>query len=103
MLKGQDVCAVADIMPGDVKCVFLGETRILLANVDGKFYATRNVSSHPFAYLSEGVLDGSVVARPPHGAQFDVASGKALPPLAEKDIKTYHVTVVEGSVIVSRA
>jgi nitrite reductase/ring-hydroxylating ferredoxin subunit len=100
MPKGQEVCAAAEIMPGDMKCVFLGQTRILLANVDGKFYATSDVCSHEFACLSEGFLDGPVVECPLHGAQFDVATGKALSPPADKDLKTYEVTVVDGRLIV---
>jgi nitrite reductase/ring-hydroxylating ferredoxin subunit len=100
MAKGQDVCAAAEVMPGDLKCVFLEETRILLANVDGRIYATSDVCSHAFAYLSEGFLDGAVVECPLHGAQFDVATGKALSPPADTDIKSYEVTVVDGRVFV---
>jgi nitrite reductase/ring-hydroxylating ferredoxin subunit len=83
-----------------MKCVFLGETRILLANVDGRLYATSDVCSHAFAYLSEGFLDGAVVECPLHGAQFDVTKGKVLSAPADRDIKTYKVTVVNGRVFV---
>jgi naphthalene 1,2-dioxygenase ferredoxin component len=100
MATGQDVCAASEVVPGDMKCVFLGETRILLANVDGRIYATSDVCSHAFAYLSEGFLDGAVVECPLHGAQFDVTKGKVLSAPADTDIKTYKVTVVNGRVFV---
>jgi hypothetical protein len=54
MPKGQDVCAANELMPGDMKCLFLGDTRVLLANVDGNVYATSDVCSHALAFLSEG-------------------------------------------------
>jgi hypothetical protein len=41
--RGHDICAAAEIMPGEMKCVFLGEMRILLVNVDGRIYATSDV------------------------------------------------------------
>jgi nitrite reductase/ring-hydroxylating ferredoxin subunit len=103
MARGQDVCAAADLAPGDMKCVLVRETRILLANVDGRIYAISDICSHAMAYLSEGFLDGAVVECPLHGAQFDVPTGKTLSPPADKDIKTYEVTVADGRVLVESA
>lgn len=103
MAKGQDVCAAAELAPGEMKCVLLGETRILLANVDGRIYAVSDICSHAKAYLSEGFLDGVVVECPLHGAQFDIATGKVLSPPADRDIKSYEVTVAEGRVFVEAA
>ena len=103
MNKGQDVCAAAELMPGDMKCVLIGDTRILLANVDGKVYATSDICSHALANLSEGFLEGAVVECPLHGAQFDVTTGKALSPPADRDIKTYEVTVADGRIFVACA
>jgi nitrite reductase/ring-hydroxylating ferredoxin subunit len=101
MSKGGDVCLAVEVAPGEMKCVFAGETRILLANVDGKFCAVSDICSHAFASLSEGFLDGGVVECPLHGAKFDIATGKALSPPADKDLKTYEVTIVDGRIIVS--
>ncbi|KAA0997764.1 non-heme iron oxygenase ferredoxin subunit [Paraburkholderia panacisoli] len=103
MDKGEDVCGVAELKPGDMKCVFLGATRVLLSNVDGKVYATSDVCSHALAYLSDGWLEGPVVECPLHGAQFDVTTGKALSALANGDIETYEVTVADGRIFVASA
>jgi nitrite reductase/ring-hydroxylating ferredoxin subunit len=100
MPKGHDVCAAEELMPGDMKCVFLGDRRVLLANVDGKVYATGDVCSHALAFLSEGFLEGTVVECPLHGARFDVTTGRVLSPPADRDIKTYEVTVVDGRIFV---
>jgi naphthalene 1,2-dioxygenase system ferredoxin subunit len=101
MPKGKDVCAANELTPGDMKCLFLGDTRVLLANVDGNFYATSDICSHALAFLSEGFLDGTVVECPLHGAQFDVTTGKALSPPADRDIKTYEVTIADGRIFVA--
>jgi 3-phenylpropionate/trans-cinnamate dioxygenase ferredoxin subunit/naphthalene 1,2-dioxygenase system ferredoxin subunit len=103
MPNGQDVCSVAELEPGDMKCVFLGDTRILLSNVEGKVYATSDVCSHALAYLSDGFLEGCVVECPLHGAQFDVTTGKAMSPPADGDIETYEVTVADGRIFVASA
>ncbi|MGO4330401.1 non-heme iron oxygenase ferredoxin subunit [Cupriavidus sp. 2TAF22] len=101
MPKGHDVCSVAELKSGDMKCVFMGATRVLLANVDGKVYATSDICSHALAYLSDGYLEGSVVECPLHGAQFDVITGKALSPPADGDIETYEVTEADGRIFVA--
>jgi naphthalene 1,2-dioxygenase system ferredoxin subunit len=103
MPKGQDVCSATELNPGDMKCVFLGTTRILLSNVDGQVYATSDLCSHALAYLSDGFLEGSVVECPLHGAQFDVVTGKALSAPADGDIETYEVTVANGRIFVASA
>ncbi|WP_434667483.1 non-heme iron oxygenase ferredoxin subunit [Paraburkholderia sp. A3BS-1L] len=101
MRKNQDVCSVAELLPGDMKCVLLGDARILLSNVDGKVYATSDICSHALAYLSDGFLEGSVVECPLHGAQFDVTTGKALSAPADGDIETYEVRVADGRIFVA--
>jgi nitrite reductase/ring-hydroxylating ferredoxin subunit len=103
MDKGEDVCGVAELNPGDMKCVLLGGTRVLLSNVDGKVYATSDVCSHALAYLSDGWLEGSVVECPLHGAQFDVTSGKSVSAATYADIETYEVTVADGRIFVGSA
>ena len=103
MSKGQDVCGVAELKSGEMKCVFVGATRILLSNVDGKVYATSDICSHALAYLSDGFLEGCLVECPLHGAQFDVTTGKAMSPPANGDIETYEVTVADGRIYVGSA
>jgi nitrite reductase/ring-hydroxylating ferredoxin subunit len=103
MSKGQDVCSVAELKSGDMKCVFMGATRVLLSNVDGKVYATSDICSHALAYLSDGFLEGSLVECPLHGAQFDVITGKAMSAPADGDIETYEVTVADGRIFVGSA
>ena len=103
MHTGQDVCGIDEVKPGDMKCVFLGATRVLLSNVDGKVYATSDICSHALAYLSDGFLEGSVVECPLHGARFDVITGKAMSAPADGDIATYEVAISDGRILVRSA
>ena len=59
-----------------MKHVEVNNREILVANVDGKFYAIDDRCSHMNAPLSRGGLRGKIVTCPQHGAQFDVTTGK---------------------------
>jgi 3-phenylpropionate/trans-cinnamate dioxygenase ferredoxin subunit len=90
------VAAVGDIKPGKMKCVAVAGRRILLANVDGKFYATDDTCTHEDASLSTGFLKGEWVKCPLHGSRFNVCTGQVLDEPAEVNLKTYAVRV-EGN------
>jgi nitrite reductase/ring-hydroxylating ferredoxin subunit len=76
--------------------------RLLLANVDGVFYALRDACGHRQAALSKGTLHGHVVECPLHYATFDVRTGKLLDGPASADVPTYEVTVHDDVVYVTR-
>jgi 3-phenylpropionate/trans-cinnamate dioxygenase ferredoxin subunit len=66
------------LQPGEMKHFSSDKGEILLANVDGAFYALNNKCPHMGGDLSGGVLEGSTVTCPRHGAKFDVRTGKNL-------------------------
>ena len=51
---------------------------ILIAKVEGKFYAVDNICSHLGGDLSAGKLEGTIVTCPKHGSQFDLRNGKVV-------------------------
>jgi len=76
---------------------------VLLANLDGSYYAVANKCTHLGGSLSKGSLDGSIVTCPRHGAQFDVKTGQAIAnakigfiKMSVKDEESYMVKV-EGT------
>jgi nitrite reductase/ring-hydroxylating ferredoxin subunit len=73
-----EVANVREIPKGTMKSFGAGIWQVLVANVDGKFYAINNYCSHEAWSLSQGTLKGSVVTCPEHGAQFDVITGKCV-------------------------
>lgn len=72
------VARASEIPLGKMKMVKLEGKEILIANVEGKYYALGNICTHRGGKLSEGTLQGTVVTCPRHGAKFDVATGKVI-------------------------
>jgi 3-phenylpropionate/trans-cinnamate dioxygenase ferredoxin subunit/naphthalene 1,2-dioxygenase system ferredoxin subunit len=82
------VANTSELAPGEMKRVLVDRRRVLLANVDGSFYALEDNCGHQKAALSKGKLEGKVVECPLHFACFDVTTGKALsgPDLGRRSI-----------------
>src|SRR5947199_1599669 len=90
------VAGEADLAPGQMKFVAVDRERIVLANVDGAFYALRDVCGHKNAPLSRGRLDGHLIECPLHFATFDVRTGKLVDGPVSADVPVYEVRVAEG-------
>lgn len=91
----------ADIPPGKmIKFSFDGRD-ILIANIDGNYYATDDSCTHSGASLSEGKLEGDTVTCGWHGAQFDCKTGSLVKfPAKIRDLTSYNVVVESDSIFV---
>jgi nitrite reductase/ring-hydroxylating ferredoxin subunit len=69
-----------EIPVGKIKKVQWDNKEVLVANVDGTYYAIGVRCTHRKGDLSEGSLEGNVVTCPNHGAKFDVTTGKVVSP-----------------------
>ncbi len=96
------VAQATDLVPGQMTFVAVERERIVLANVDGAFYALRDVCGHRNAPLSKGRLDGCVIECPLHFAQFDVRTGKLIDGPISADVPAYEVRVEAGTVYLKR-
>ena len=67
-----------DLTDGTMKRVYMEGKDILLARVDGKYYAAAGRCPHMRAFLSRGKLKGTVVTCPMHGSRFDLKDGKVV-------------------------
>ena len=76
----EKVAETKEISPGQMKSVKFGAEEVLLANVNGVYYAIRNVCTHESGHLSKGILQGNVVSCPKHKAKFDITTGKVVSP-----------------------
>jgi nitrite reductase/ring-hydroxylating ferredoxin subunit len=94
------VAPVGDCPPGRILGVAAGSERIVIANVEGDFYALLDRCSHQDYPLSDGELDGTRLECIYHGAKFDVCTGRAMQLPAIRPVKTFPVEVREGSVFV---
>lgn len=52
-----------------------GET-LLIAKVNGRYYATQGRCPHLRGHLARGTLQGEIVTCPLHGSQFNVSTGQ---------------------------
>ena len=66
----------AELPANKMILVVVGGKEVLLANVDGSYYAIANKCTHLGGSLAKGVLEGSIVTCPRHGSRFDVKTGK---------------------------
>jgi 3-phenylpropionate/trans-cinnamate dioxygenase ferredoxin subunit len=100
----------SEIMAGSLKGFTPAGKKILVANIGGTFHAMDAVCSHMQGDLAKGRLEGSVVTCPRHGSRFDVTTGKVVGNVSTlvkyatgkvaTDLKTYPVTVQDGSLFV---
>ena len=69
------VAKVSDLQDGEMKEVAVGETKILLTRIKGKFHAIGGICTHYGGNLAEGALCGERVYCPWHQSAFNVISG----------------------------
>lgn len=91
------VAQLADVPPGSVRSVGVGERRIALANVGGAVHACTGTCPHLAGPLGEGRLEGAVLSCPWHGWQFDVTTGRNEFDLAI-EVERYEVEVENGEI-----
>lgn len=63
---------------GEMKQVTVAETQVLIARVEGQYFATQALCPHLRGKLAQGKLEGHVVVCPSHGSRFDVRNGRNL-------------------------
>ncbi|MGH9042943.1 MAG: Rieske 2Fe-2S domain-containing protein [Acidimicrobiia bacterium] len=96
-----EVANVTDLDDGQMVGFEADGTRILLAKVDGEFFAIGAICTHERANLDQGALLGHVVYCPLHYSAFDVRSGAVLGPPAECATPAHEVRVEDGKVLVA--
>ncbi|RLC59841.1 MAG: Rieske (2Fe-2S) protein [Chloroflexi bacterium] len=72
------VSQVGELKDGAMKEILVRGREILLARVEGKYYATDNRCPHMGGKLSQGELEGTIVTCPRHSSQFDLSNGQVV-------------------------
>lgn len=88
--KEVHVANTSDLRDGEMKEVSVGETRILLACVDGKFHAVSVSCPHYGGPLAEGVLCGTRVVCPWHHAAFNLVNGDLDRDPVRQQVEPHH-------------
>ena len=76
----QKVARTDELENGAMKQVTVGSTDVLLANIDGDFYAVGAKCTHYGAPLAQGTISEGKVICPWHHACFELKEGKQLEP-----------------------
>ena len=87
------VARTEDLADGQMTTVLVGGKKVLLAKVDGQFYATAARCPHWGGPLPEGTLHGPRLLCPWHKATFEVRNGDLLEPPALDGIAAFRVRV----------
>lgn len=92
------VCARGELLPGEFRVVYDGDTPIAVYNIDGQLYAVEDICTHDGGDLAGGEVFGFEVECPRHGARFDLRTGAVTAPPAYEPIASFPVREDDGVV-----
>jgi 3-phenylpropionate/trans-cinnamate dioxygenase ferredoxin component len=93
-------CNKSEVKAGELFSFDHNEKKILLANLNGKLYATGRICTHAEADLSNGILSDEGVRCPLHLSVFNLETGEPQNPPAEKPLQTYNVKIDSNEIYV---
>ena len=101
------IATTDEISRGEMKSFVIKDKEILIANVDGDFFAIDNRCSHMGGNLSEGTLEDDIIICPRHGSHFNVRNGEAVRgpkilifKLNTKNLRVYEIEVRENDIMI---
>jgi len=94
------LCPIKDIEPGQKKRFVVEGKAIMVANVEGQFYAVEDTCTHATASLTTGFLHGCEIECPRHGARFDLRTGEVTVLPAVMPLKTYSLQMEDEKIYV---
>lgn len=100
MAKWVKACSIDKVTSGHLYGFQHSDKQILLANLDGKIYATDLICTHAEADLSNGMLSEEGVRCPLHLSVFNLETGMPQNPPAEKPLRTYNVKIDQNEIYV---
>jgi 3-phenylpropionate/trans-cinnamate dioxygenase ferredoxin subunit len=92
------VAKTSELGEGQRLFLDVGGDAIAVFQIAGRYFAIGDVCSHDDGPVGEGVLQGTEIECPRHGAHFNLETGKALSLPAVVDIPAYPVRVVEDEI-----
>jgi 3-phenylpropionate/trans-cinnamate dioxygenase ferredoxin component len=92
------VASLQELPPGSAKQVTIGDRKLAVFNIGGKYYAIDDTCTHRGAPLSEGECEGEEVTCPWHGARFALSTGAVLSAPASRGVGSYKVEITGDEV-----
>ncbi len=93
-------CSIQKLGKGELLGFDHDDKKILLANLNGKIYATDKICTHAEADLSNGILTNEGITCPLHLSVFNLETGMPQNPPAEKPLRTYNVKIEQNEIYV---
>ena len=98
--KWVKACSKKELEKGEMLDFDHENKKILLANLNGKIYATDRICTHADADLSTGILNEEGVTCPLHLSTFNLETGVPQNLPAEVPLKTYNVKIEQNEIYV---
>ena len=95
-----DVAARDQLDPDFPMGVEVQGQQVGLFLIGDQVHALDDVCPHAFAMLSQGFQEDGQIECPLHAARFDIATGKCLNDIADRDVRCLPVRVADGRVAV---
>lgn len=95
-----EIAAAKALIPGNMMGVELNNISLLIANVNGDYYAMGDVCTHMGCNISDGELKGETVECPCHGSVFNVKTGAVVSGPAGKAALSFPLTVYGDKIMV---
>ena len=92
------VLDTSDIEMGHSVSVNLDGKNVLICNTEEGFFAVEDMCTHALIPLCGGLIQGTLISCPLHGAVFDLKTGEVMSPPAFEDLKTFKLKI-EGTSI----
>ena len=96
------VADAKDISPSQMKEVEVDGQKIIIANINGKYYAIGSICTHEGGPLVDGMLSGYEVECPWHGSKFDLRTGQVTSPPANEPEPAYEIKVEGTQILIKK-
>ena len=90
-----------DAKPNSMMGVTINDQKILLANVNGNYYAIGDKCMHRGCQLSKGKLQGETVVCPCHGSTYDLKTGNFVKGPTKKPEPAYELKVENNDILIN--
>jgi nitrite reductase/ring-hydroxylating ferredoxin subunit len=91
---------VADLEGVPLQGFTIQGRQILLANLEGTYFALGNLCTHDRCWLSDGRIISGNVQCPCHGSMFSLKTGEAVHRPATDPVPVYNVIIENGEIFI---
>jgi len=95
------LASISDTKPNSMMSVTINDQKILLANVNGKYYALGDKCMHRGCQLSKGKLQGETVICPCHGSTYELKTGNFIKGPTKKPQPAYELKVENNDIMIN--